>query len=181
MHHVFQPDLTHLASPSLAEPRSFFKSVISTDRHPNQKVLLKKLEPVLSLALYTQLEAVNLDSLGLQLPSFWDRQHPQYFSLLPPEGALQTSEEFGPVRECGRGASSLGWGEYLVMTVRPWEIPARERSQQRQQQSGEGQHSLHPTRTGLPKLWACTGAMLVPPVLSTRPCICSTMHGISKN
>lgn len=99
MHNVFQPDLTHLANLSLAEPRSFFKSVIYTDRHPNQKFLLKKLEPVLSLALYTQLEAVNLDSLGLQLPSFWNRQYPQYFSPLPPEGPFQPFEEFGPVRE----------------------------------------------------------------------------------
>lgn len=92
----------------------------------------------MSLALYSQLEAVNLDSLGLQLPSFWDRQHPQYFSPLPPEGPFQPSGELGPARECGWGSLQPGVGRISGYNrVSPWEIPAREGSQQRQQQSGE--------------------------------------------
>lgn len=72
-------------------------------------------EQLLSLSLHTYLEAVNLDSLG----------HPQTSgmgSTLPifcpyHKGAFSSPTEFGPASENGEeGASSLGWGKYLVMT-----------------------------------------------------------------
>lgn len=81
----------------------------------------------MSLAFYTQLEAVNLDSLGLQLPSFWDMQHLQYFSPLPPEGPFQPSGEFGPAPECGWGSLQPGVGRISGYDSQPLGNPCQRR------------------------------------------------------